>query len=518
MAEIYAAPEMRHHNRSHAGGDWAYDLQTAINKARPGDTVVLLPGRYYLPATIAQSGTRKRPITLKAQVPGQAVFDGGERADAGRQGDLTPLDGDFAMLRIFFADHIVLEGLRFENCWPTAIYMRAARHITVRKCSGQKSRFFAYARQQAPDRLTHHLTFEDCTWVQDPDHLMWTGQFDWDEVKANRFSSLDSKRRVEFNASYFNGAFFGCFDIAGKVIIRRCAISHAFNAIRMDMRRSCIGRGPNMARNRDVAIYDNTFSFIRDNAIEPEKGAQNWRVFNNRFYAVHAAFSLDLVTTRDFLVVGNVILNDHRAGLLNGSTEAQAGQGGRIFKFVRSSDADPAPRKGLWSLYNSVQTRTSYAKKSTTAQWDDRYTLLGLYAAEHPEAPGEPRAAFSKFDWNTKVSIQGMVSDDGTFPKDYPPDKVSGRRVDRVFERPVFEYDAHDLGKVLGGWDGTLVPVPDAVEALSQPVKLRLAGGVKHTLPGGLTPGAQDVDVLGLGDWRKDWDDEPDWLTDAAGV
>ncbi|WP_299693344.1 right-handed parallel beta-helix repeat-containing protein [uncultured Tateyamaria sp.] len=503
MAVIHAAPSMRHYQRSATGGGWAYDLQTAVNKARPGDTVLLLPGRYHLPVTIALSGRDGAPITLRAEAPGSAILEGGARADAGRQGELTPLDNDFAMIRIFFADHIVLEGLAFENCWPTAIYMRAARHITVRRCTGVKSRFFAYARQQAPDHLTHHLTFEGCTWVQDADHLMWTGQFDWDEIKGNHQKTGPVKGRVAFDASYFNGAFFGCFDIAGKVIIRDCHISHAFNAIRMDMRRGGIGDGPNMDRNRDVAIYDNTFSFIRDNAIEPEKGAQNWRVFNNRFYAVHATISLDRVASRDVFIIGNTILNDHRPGFLNGAAEAQAGQGGRIFKFVRKSDAAPSPRQGLWSLYNSVQTRTSYAKASITAQWDDGYTMLGLFAADHPEQPGPPRAAFPKFNWTEGVRVFGMVTDDPTFDT-YPAGNVSGHGVDQVFAVPVFAQGARDLSKPLGGWDGALVPV--SAVPLSDPVSLSIDAD-KHDLPGGLKPGAQDVAALGLGHWRGDWPD-----------
>ncbi len=504
--DYYAAPTMRYYRR---GVDqntniWAYDLQTAINKAGPGDHVILLPGRYHLPVTIAQSGRNGAPITLRAQSLGTAVLEGGQRADAGRQGELKPLDNDFAMIRVFFADHIVLEGLHFENCWPTGIYMRCARHITVRNCSGVGGRFFAYARQQRA-RPTHHLTFEDCRWVQDPDHDMWEGRFEWNDVKG----------QGNFDATYFNGAFFGSFDIAGKVIVRRCDVRHAFNVIRMDMRadRDDIAPGPEMDRNRDVAIYDNRFSYIRDNAIEPEKGAQNWRVFNNRFFAVHASVSLDLVALRDVLCVGNTVLNTHRPGFFKpDGSEAQSGQGGRIFKFLRPSDDIPAPRRGLWSLFNSVQTRTSYSKKGVTQDWTDAFTLLGLYAAEHPENPGAPRAAFKDMSWNAGTRILDMVSNDATFPEAYVHEggDVSGWRIAEVFAPPVFELapGENPLDADLGGWDGVLDPTEAArAHVVTQTHTITLATGEEYTVPAGVPLGACDVAELGLEHWRDPWPD-----------
>ena len=77
MTVIHAAPAMRPYQRTATSGGWAYDLQTAINKARPGDIVELLPGRYHLPVTIAQSGRAGAPIMLRAQAPGTVVFEGG---------------------------------------------------------------------------------------------------------------------------------------------------------------------------------------------------------------------------------------------------------------------------------------------------------------------------------------------------------------------------------------------------------------------------------------------------------
>ncbi|MEM7320275.1 MAG: hypothetical protein AAF408_14800, partial [Pseudomonadota bacterium] len=147
MALIFAAPSIRRRDNTGQASDWAFDLQTAINKAEPGDVIELLPGRYPDPVVIAISGTKDDPITIRGPGRGRAVLDGGQTRDDGRQGGLEPLDGDFAFFKLFRADHIVLENLSFENCWPNAIFLRSCQGLTVKGCSGTGGRYFLYARQ-----------------------------------------------------------------------------------------------------------------------------------------------------------------------------------------------------------------------------------------------------------------------------------------------------------------------------------------------------------------------------------
>lgn len=492
MALIFAAPSLRRRENTGRASDWAFDLQTAINKAEPGDVVELLPGRYPAPAVIANSGIEEQPITIRGPGRGKAVLDGGRTRDDGRHGGLEPLDGDFAFFKLFRADHIVLENLNFENCWPNAIYLRSCRNITVRGCSGLGGRFFLYARQ-SDLHPTAGLVLDGVSWMQDPDHDMWDGRLTWPEVKG---------KLHEFDASFFNGAMLGAFDIEGQVVIKNCKVSHAFNALRMDIRKKRIegnGDEPRITRNRNVRIHDNSFAFIRDNAIEPEMGAEDWCIFNNRFYNCHAAFSIDAVAMRDFIILANWVLNDRRPGLIG-----QENQGGKVLKFLglpaKTDNMIPRWRNGFWSIFNSVQTRTTYAKKWHTAEWNDRYTLLGLYDAEYPEKNGPPREAFNRFEWNDRVDVRDMVSNDPRFPKQYVcegTEMTGAMEVSQVFDLCSFtRCEEHPLG----GWNGELPPSQKVAKLKSEAFEIDRVDGSPLVFKAGLPFGARPIGEYELGD------------------
>jgi len=494
MALIVAAPEtrvFRQHSPDHP--EWAFDLQTAVNRARPGDVIQLLPGRYTGSTFLTMSGTADKPITLRGSSVGRSILDGGRTRDHGRHSGLEPLDGDFAVLKLVGAKHLVLEGLFFEHPWPTAVYMRASRNITIRHCHAAGGRFFVYARE-LPFAKTHDIVLDSVSWVQDPDHDMWDGRVTWTEVKAQRGA---------FDASYFNGALFGSFDISGGVTICRCNIAHAFNAIRMDCRDTRVRSGADgltVSRNHNVAIYDNTFAFIRDNAIEPETAAADWRVFNNRFYNVHAAFSLDGVVSRDMFYLSNTILNDRKPGLLG-----QENQGGKIFKFLGSkNDAeDPRRRENLVSAFNSVQSRTCYAKKGVTQHWLDAWNAVGLYPADYPDITTPPREVFNKMGWQDGITILGMVCNDPEFPNKYVKEGAqidTATAVGNVFEDTDYDASASDW---LGGWTGALTKSSETQSVITPELTLTRANGPDIVFPPGLTPGAQDLDALGLTDILK---------------
>ncbi|WP_299966895.1 hypothetical protein [uncultured Roseobacter sp.] len=491
MAVIFAAPSLRRYQTADQSSDWAFDLQTALGKATPGDVIELLPGRYPNPVVIAISGTPQAPITIRGPQRARAILDGGRTREDGRHGGMEPLDGDFAFFRLFRADHIVLENLHFEHCWPNAIYLRSCQHITVRDCSGTGGRYFLYARQ-TDLHPTKGLILDGVRWVQDPDHDMWDGRVTWREVKA---------KPKEFDASFFNGAMLGSFDIEGDVIVRNCAISHAFNAIRMDIRENRVSvtdEGPSIRRNRHVRIHDNSFAFIRDNAIEPETGAQDWCLYNNRFYNCHATFSLDAVALRDYIILANWILNDRRPGLVG-----QRNQGGKVLKFIappaNPGDLKPQPRHGLWSLFNSAQTRTTYAKKGLTEHWADRFTLLGLYDAEYPERNGPPREAFNDFGWDARVHIQDMVCNDPAFPDRYIDE--GARMTDPVKTTDIFDLPSFSRcdDHPLGGWDGALVPVAEVSKLRTTAFCINRADGSVLTFEAGLPYGASPVSQYHLG-------------------
>ncbi|MGJ8628747.1 MAG: right-handed parallel beta-helix repeat-containing protein [Sulfitobacter sp.] len=495
MAIIYAAPEITKIKVPGSGTSpshrWAYDLQTAINRARPGDTVRLIAGHYTGPATISASGKTGKPITIEGPKDGEAIFDGGQSPENGQNTGLKPLDSDFSFLKVFGAKKLILKRLTFKNNWPSSIYMRGAADIRIADCAFTAGRFAIYARQGVLVK-TKHILVERCTWVQDPQHKMWNGDVTWEQVKL---------KDPSYDASYFNGALFGSFDITGGVTIRDCAVSHAFNAIRMDVRprriRKTQKNGPKVSRNRDVAIYRNTFSFIRDNAIEPETGAENWRIFNNQFFNIHGTFTFDGVACRDMFYVGNIILNNRKPE--KGQTEYS---GGKIFKFLGLTDTEKVPlepRKHVWSVFNSVQTRTSYAKKSRTMFWRDAYNAVGMYDADHPISTANPRHAFTKFQWDAgDILVLGMATNDPIYPDGYPANNINQAglpKLAKVFLIPEFEVNPD---RVLGGWNGNLAKSAALAALTSNALRITRAGGGDFKIAKGFAPGAHDIADLGL--------------------
>jgi hypothetical protein len=495
MAVLYAAPTTRVINQQVKAQDntWALDLQTVINKANPGDVIELLPGDYIAPVVIAVSGTKDKPITIRGPKQGRARMEGGRTREQGRSGGMKPTDGDFAFIKIFHAEHIRIEGLAFDNCWPSSIFVRSAQNIEIRNCSGRGSRYFVYARQ-TKRRDTKGITLDGVNWVQDRHFEMWQGKVTWKDVKA---------KPGHIDNSFFNGAMFGSFDIKGDVTIRNCEISHAFNAIRMDIRAKRI-KGtkdePRITRNRKVRVYNNKFSFIRDNAVEPEMGAEDWAIYNNHFFNCHAAMSLDGVAIRDYVIIGNWFLNTERPG----GRPKQKNTGGKIFKFLAppelTDNMEPAPRKGLWSVFNSVQARTNYAVEGRSRQWSDRYTLMGLYAKEHPVEPAPLQQVFELMTWTEGMEVAEMVTNEPCFPQKYSAQggQVAGQRVSGpVFEASQFDYK---LCAPLGGWNGKLKRT-DAVKGFrSSAFKIKRKTGKSLIFRTGLPYGASPVADLGLKD------------------
>lgn len=303
--------------------------------------------------------------------------------------------------------------------------------------------------------------------------------------------------------SHLNGGFFGSYNFEGGLVIRDCDISHAFNAIRMEIdekyAKTRDGK-PSISRNKDVAIYRNRFSFIRDNAVEPEHGAQNWYVLENRFYNNHAAYSTDQVAMRDVFIIGNRILNDRRPG----RPGVQENQGGKIFKFFKdkSPDDDEVPklRHNFFSLFNSVQSRTAYCKKGTSSQWFDGYTLLGLYEEGYPEDLSEARKAFKKMQWVDGMLVQGMVCTQKGFPEEGNFKDCVGD-VENAFEINAFTSVPY---LPLGGWDGEL-PVADCVpEICSEKIVIDRAADSNLVFEAGFPVGAREVAAFGLTDWPFD--------------
>lgn len=464
----------------------ALDLQGAIDKASPGDTVLLVADTYLKPVTLTKSGEPGHLITIVGAGRHDAVLDGGRCPSAGCHAGLCPSASHWAMVRLENVSHIVFQNLKVENCWPHAFCVSGCSDITFRDLKATGSRRLIFACDSERQR-TRGLLLEKVTWVQDPDHSMWTGEATWKQVKA--------KPGAE-DKSWFNGALFESVDIEGDVTIRDCHISHAFNGIRMDIDKGCVQRGPGgptMASNRNVRIYRNTFSFIRDNAIEPEVGLQSWLVAENRFFQVHAALSLDAVAIRDLTFVANQLLNVSRPADASNTS-------GKIVKFLDPDDSKtPSESVNFVSAFNSMRTRTRYAADADLKPWLDVNNAVERLAADYRD----DRLLFSRVRWIDDAHIVAMITNDCGFPSDYVAHgaKIAdGRTSPRIFQDPYFD---GDLNAPLGGWSGELLLASAACGADASSVTLMGPNGARKTVPAGHSRGYQSVKALGLGSWLE---------------
>ena len=91
-------------------------IQFAVDRARPGDTIIVHPGLYPDPVRITRGGTKDRPITIRAAEQWKAVLDSNRNASV--------------MIEIDHAPHIEIHGLEIRWYGNVAHQDRrvAARH------------------------------------------------------------------------------------------------------------------------------------------------------------------------------------------------------------------------------------------------------------------------------------------------------------------------------------------------------------------------------------------------------
>lgn len=119
--------------------------QFAVNRALPGDRVILHDGVYTESATITHGGTADAPLIIEAQNKWGAAFDGGKHA-----GNL---------LEIYDSPYVELRGIEFRWwSYGYGVQMRDSPHVTIDQCKfwnnhlikGRKTGVGFYARH-CPD-------------------------------------------------------------------------------------------------------------------------------------------------------------------------------------------------------------------------------------------------------------------------------------------------------------------------------------------------------------------------------
>jgi hypothetical protein len=183
-------------------------LPAALEKANPGDTLVLADGVYKGGVFMKRSGTADAPILIKAAGK-SAVFDGGDTC-----------------LQLEGANWVTVEGIRFQNASTAGMKVRMgdlpeAEHLTIRNCT--------FADNQKWGIITSHVryfTIENCeSFGAKIEHGIYVANSgDYPVVRSNRVhdnagnglhmngdpemggDGIISNAVVEGNVIYSNGA------------------------------------------------------------------------------------------------------------------------------------------------------------------------------------------------------------------------------------------------------------------------------------------------------------------------
>ncbi|MDX6693386.1 MAG: hypothetical protein QOF02_989, partial [Blastocatellia bacterium] len=134
-----------------AGGD----LQSAINAAQPGDTILLEAGATFRgPFTLPNKGTSTALITIRTSTPDASLPAAGERISPAYSALLpkllAPGGGAAAIQTAAAAHHYRLVGLEFRSIDSSALV-----YDLVRLGDGSSA-------QSSLDQVPHHLTVDRC--------------------------------------------------------------------------------------------------------------------------------------------------------------------------------------------------------------------------------------------------------------------------------------------------------------------------------------------------------------------
>ena len=227
--------------------------------------------------------------------------------------------------------YVSFERLAFRDCWLPAILALDSNNISFSDSFivGSSYVFVAIASGiNGPGPSGYDVL--NNVWVQDLPRYWGSDQGEAEDARlmiecSERRSSELGKtcspgavwREVPWAVTHhgewqpYNGALFGPRDIGGKVRFEGNVVLNAYNGIRMDVSKECKDSdGCRRSVNDDVSVRDNVFAYVRDNPIEPERRATNWRVSRNRFFNSYAWFSLDGVNGGPFYVWANTGWHD----------------------------------------------------------------------------------------------------------------------------------------------------------------------------------------------------------------
>lgn len=334
-------------------------LQEAIDLASAGATIRLLPGIFDEPGVFdGKSGTSDKPIVLEG--------DGGVTLDGGRMPFRPPDDHPKfehpAFLKIRKSDWIVVRDLAIQNAWSTAVYVEDSQHLHIGRVNFHGGTFAIFCR----GKRTRHVLIQRCAWSQDPE--IWQG-IRWKDIH------VPPRPRKELD-----GDFLRTVDVHGRFQISNNLIANAFNGIHFFATRSKkVGEV-----NNDVVIANNTFTHIRDNAIESEFQATNWWVYGNRIHNCHKWFAFENSRGGFWYVFSNTGWFDSKPG----PPDDEFNGGGVLKTTKKTKWLNEGP---FYVFHNSWYLRSAYMKKGLLDNFHHFNNAMAYCdPARHPPGVGDP--------------------------------------------------------------------------------------------------------------------------------
>ena len=259
-------------------------LMVAYQTAKPGDILLLHPGRYQGPLELRKSGRPGRPIVFRGVGDGEAILEA--------NGTSEKTD----VVRISGVDHLMFENLTFRG-GRTAIYSGkpGSKGITVKSC---KIRDVVYGINTSSENSQGwYIADNDIegineTWYPRPEAYMSPGHT---------------------GVNLYGQGHVVCFNRISR-FSDSLAIAN-FGPPPADVRRQCVA----------IDFYNNDLSWAQDDTIEADYGCHNVRVYRNRCYNTHTALSTQpfyggpvyLIRNEAYGITSlNFKLNNYPAGIL----------------------------------------------------------------------------------------------------------------------------------------------------------------------------------------------------------
>lgn len=149
--KIYVSPDGKESNNGNIDQPYA-KIQSAVDRALPGDTIIIKPGVYTQEVRFDRGGLPGHPITLQAEKEGSVIIDG--------------LKKSYRLIQLNHADHITIKHLELRWFRRAGIYAVDSKFLNVSHCKIWNDQLNAshlrmgdgiFLHRSPSSQLTHNL-------------------------------------------------------------------------------------------------------------------------------------------------------------------------------------------------------------------------------------------------------------------------------------------------------------------------------------------------------------------------